>query len=111
VKQARDETVIEERAMAKETGMISWKDLALGCAITRPGSAADLKTGDWRSQHPVTDYEKCIKCGRCYIYCPDMAYTENKDGYFEVNLYYCKGCGICAKECPTDAITMIEESI
>jgi pyruvate ferredoxin oxidoreductase delta subunit len=97
--------------MAKETGMISWKELALGCAITKPGSAADLKTGDWRSQHPVTDYEKCIKCGRCYIYCPDMAYTQNKDGYYEVNLYYCKGCGICAKECPTDAITMVEESV
>ena len=97
--------------MAKETGMISWKELALGCAITRPGSAADLKTGDWRSQHPVTDYEKCIKCGRCYIYCPDMAYTQNKDGYYEVNLYYCKGCGICAHECPTDAITMVEESV
>jgi len=97
--------------MAKETGMISWKELALGCAIARPGSAADLKTGDWRSQHPVTDYEKCTKCGLCYIFCPDMAYTQNKDGYYEVNLYYCKGCSTCAKECPTDAITMVEESV
>ena len=44
--------------MAKETGMVSWKDLALGCAIVKPGSSAELKTGDWRSERPETDYEK-----------------------------------------------------
>ena len=41
--------------MAKETGMVSWKDLALGCAIVKPGSSAELKTGDWRSERPETD--------------------------------------------------------
>ena len=97
--------------MAKETGMISWKELALGCAVTRPGSAMDLKTGDWRSQRPVTDFEKCTKCGMCYIFCPDMVYSQKPDGFFEANMYYCKGCGICAKECPADAITMVEESV
>jgi pyruvate ferredoxin oxidoreductase delta subunit len=24
-------------------------------------------------------------------------------------LYYCKGCGICARECWTEAIKMVEE--
>jgi len=24
-------------------------------------------------------------------------------------LYHCKGCGICAVECPKDAIVMVEE--
>ncbi|MEK7353418.1 MAG: 4Fe-4S binding protein [Chloroflexota bacterium] len=28
---------------------------------------------------------------------------------YDPNLFYCKGCGICAKECPKDVITMIEE--
>jgi Pyruvate/2-oxoacid:ferredoxin oxidoreductase delta subunit len=31
------------------------------------------------------------------------------DTYFEADLEYCKGCGICAEECPTKAIEMITE--
>jgi Pyruvate/2-oxoacid:ferredoxin oxidoreductase delta subunit len=25
------------------------------------------------------------------------------------DLYHCYGCGICAKECPTGVLTMVEE--
>jgi pyruvate ferredoxin oxidoreductase delta subunit len=28
----------------------------------------------------------------------------------EIDLEYCKGCGICSEECPTKAITMVPES-
>jgi pyruvate ferredoxin oxidoreductase delta subunit len=27
-----------------------------------------------------------------------------------INYDYCKGCGICAEECPADAIRMVDES-
>jgi pyruvate ferredoxin oxidoreductase delta subunit len=33
----------------------------------------------------------------------------NDEGYPEVNLFYCKGCGICTEECPKEAITQVEE--
>jgi Pyruvate/2-oxoacid:ferredoxin oxidoreductase delta subunit len=29
--------------------------------------------------------------------------------FFEPNLNFCKGCGICAKECPRAAIIMLPE--
>jgi pyruvate ferredoxin oxidoreductase delta subunit len=38
-----------------------------------------------------------------------MAIRKTDEGYFEADLYYCKGCGICAQECITSCITMVEE--
>ena len=87
----------------------SWKDLLPGCVVTEAGSAKQYRTGDWRSQKPVWDHQKCIKCGVCYLFCPEFCIGQNEEGYFEANLYYCKGCGICARECWTEAIKMVEE--
>ncbi len=87
----------------------AWQDLNLGAAIVTPGNAAGLKTGDWRSEVPVLEEEKCIKCGLCEVYCPEFCISEDSDGIFRANLYYCKGCGICATECPKEAITMQRE--
>ncbi len=50
----------------------------------------------------------CIFCDNCYYYCPDMAITKLEKGY-EVKTDYCKGCGLCAAECPTGTIIMREE--
>jgi pyruvate ferredoxin oxidoreductase gamma subunit len=88
----------------------TWKEILPGCVVIEPGNASEYRTGDWRSQHPEFDYNKCKPCGLCYIFCPDASIEPKGDGYFKANLYYCKGCGICAKECPKKAITMIEES-
>jgi len=54
----------------------------------------------------------CVMCDNCLIFCPDVAITRtnDKEGY-EVDLDHCKGCGICARECPRGAIVMVEEKI
>ncbi|HEY5789063.1 MAG TPA: NAD(P)-binding protein [Gammaproteobacteria bacterium] len=47
----------------------------------------------------------CIYCDNCYYFCPDMAVTKQSDGY-AIRTEYCKGCGLCVKECPTGSIEM-----
>ena len=95
--------------MAKSESELTWRDLEIGAIVTEPGNAAQYKTGDWRSQRTSYDFTKCIKCGLCQIYCPEGCIGQNDEGFFEANVYYCKGCGICARECPTRVITMVEE--
>jgi len=95
--------------VSKPEREITWKELNVGCVIDEPGNAATYRTGDWRSQRPVYNKDRCIRCGTCYIFCPDMAIKTIEDGYIEHDLYYCKGCGICAQECPTEAIAMKDE--
>lgn len=87
----------------------TWKEMTVGCSVMTPGNAREYKTGDWRSQHPVWDNNKCIKCGLCYLYCPEFCISQKDDGYYEANMYFCKGCSICSQECPTQAISMVQE--
>lgn len=86
-----------------------WSEVTPGCMVFSPGNAAEYKTGSWRAKRPELHTEKCIKCGICYIFCPEGCIAENTDGYFTANLDYCKGCGICAQECWPGAISMHEE--
>jgi pyruvate ferredoxin oxidoreductase delta subunit len=95
--------------LKKNENELTWKDLEVGCIVTEPGSSREYRTGDWRSQKPTYDFNKCIKCGVCQIYCPEGCIAQNGDGYFQANLFWCKGCGICSKECPTKVITMVNE--
>jgi len=68
--------------MAKDSHTMTWKDVETGAIVTEPGTACQYKTGDWRAQRPVWDFTKCIRCGACYIFCPDAAVVRNADGYF-----------------------------
>ena len=58
----------------------------------------------------------CIMCDNCLNFCPDVAISrKNGSGpvsypFYEINYDYCKGCGICAEECPRDAISLEEET-
>ncbi len=63
----------------------------------------------------VREMERCFHCGRCttcdncFIYCPDVAVRKAGSG-FEIDMDYCKGCGVCAEECPRAAVEMVEEA-
>jgi NADPH-dependent glutamate synthase beta subunit-like oxidoreductase len=63
----------------------------------------------------------CNLCDTCLTFCPDVAIARrvappypvplarlNGAGY-QVNYDYCKGCGVCAEECPRHAISLEEE--
>jgi len=54
----------------------------------------------------------CFECDNCYGVCPDNAVIKLGPGErYLIDLDYCKGCGICAAECPCGAIDMVPERI
>ena len=97
---------------------IKTSELNEGGYISEPGNAALFKTGDWRTYVPEFVAENCIHCMFCWIYCPDSAIEIDTSGekpqVVGVALDHCKGCGICAQECPPAnkgkaALVMIRE--
>jgi len=47
-------------------------------------------------------------CHLCWLLCPDN--VVSKDIEPAIDLEYCKGCGICAQECPVQAIEMVPDA-
>jgi pyruvate ferredoxin oxidoreductase delta subunit len=87
----------------------SSKELEPGAMICEPGNAREYKTGDWRSKRPEVDKAKCTNCLFCWIYCPDNSVIVENEKMSGFKYSHCKGCGICANQCPAKAITMKEE--
>lgn len=77
---------------------------------SKPTKGAGGKTGLWRTFKPVLVCEKCKKCMICWQFCPEAAISKGEDGYPMIDYTYCKGCGICARECKFKAIEMSRES-
>ena len=94
-----------------------YNEIPIAGNIIEPGNAKKYKTGGGRAQKPIIKEEDCswIKngtCGLCWIYCPDDAVRlAEKDGKYThaFDYDYCKGCGICANQCPTKCISMEDE--
>jgi NADPH-dependent glutamate synthase beta subunit-like oxidoreductase len=62
----------------------------------------------------------CFECDNCFGVCPDNAVIKLSAAgpggdpgkrRYEIDLDYCKGCGMCAAECPCGAISMVPEQI
>ncbi len=77
--------------------------------VSLPEAGASGETGIWRVFRPVINKEKCVKCWLCWLYCQEEVISEGADGFPEIDYTYCKGCGMCANECPTKAIEMVPE--
>ena len=88
------------------------KEVPLGGMIPEAGTSMEYETGSWRTYRPIHNAGKCINCLRCWIMCPDSA-IQVKDGKVAgIDYKHCKGCGICAFECPpkVKAIDMVLDS-
>jgi pyruvate ferredoxin oxidoreductase delta subunit len=83
-----------------------WRELPIGGIIVEAGNAEQYNTGDWRTYTPVVDQDTCINCLQCWIVCPDSAILVEDEEMVGYDYDHCKGCGICAKICPVDAISM-----
>ena len=52
----------------------------------------------------------CFECDNCFGVCPDNAVVKLGPGRrYAFDYDYCKGCGLCAAECPCGAIAMVPE--
>ena len=87
--------------------MMDHKDMIIGSRVMG-GTAEMFETGDWRSSVPTVDRDICIDCMTCWIYCPDESIIVEDNKMVGIKLTHCKGCGICSKVCPKNAIVMKE---
>ena len=89
----------------------SWTELPLGGIIENSGNSVEYETGSWRTWRPVFHSEACTSCLMCWVYCPEESIVL-KDGQTAsgkprkevsgIDYTYCKGCGLCVRECPVN---------
>jgi NADPH-dependent glutamate synthase beta subunit-like oxidoreductase len=86
-------------------------------AVRRTNGFAEV-VGDLTEDNALFEARRCMSCGNCfecdncYGVCPDNSVRKLGPGNrFEFKYDYCKGCALCATECPCGAIEMVPEEI
>ena len=85
-------------------------------ALARRRTSFEEMVGSLDQDTALLEARRCLSCGNCfecdncYAVCPDNAVIKLGVGNrFEIHYDYCKGCGLCAEECPCGAIDMVKE--
>lgn len=89
-------------------------------AVGERNSSQEIDTGLNRQQ-VLGEGQRCFSCGdclacdNCWTLCPDVAVLKTRDiaadgSHYVFDYGYCKGCGLCAHECPTGYIVMQDET-
>lgn len=91
-------------------------ELGIGGINKEAGSALKNFTGSSRKgEKPQFYQDTCINCFFCWVFCPENAIIIDGEKIAGINYDYCKGCGICANECPVKheplPLIMVEENI
>src|SRR5215472_19092239 len=91
--------------------------------VARRISTFDEVVGGLDESNALFEARRCLSCGNCFEcdncfgVCPDNAViklvtADQESGRrYEIDLDYCKGCGMCAAECPCGAIEMVPEQL
>ena len=115
-------TAVPERALATVERLNPWyyadapRTMRPRLEAARRRTNFDEVVGGLTGEDALFEARRCMSCGNCFEFdncfgvCPDNAVLKLGPGLrYEINLDYCKGCGICAQECPCGAIDMVAE--
>ncbi len=98
----------ERTDIHKVTETAPYRDMTLGNQVYGGGGAREFLTGEWRTETPVMDWEKCTHCLLCAPMCPDSCIPVENGKRLDFDYDHCKGCGICVNMCAFHAISMKE---
>ena len=83
-------------------------------AAKRVANFSEINRGI-RQEKGLKEAKRCFSCGvcrecdNCFYFCPDICVSK-KNGTYEFDYDYCKGCGICSHECCAGVIQMVQEA-
>lgn len=97
-------------------GVVRFEDLNVAHFKKTPRIHPGSPQGSLDKLERIASAKRCFQCGsctfcmRCYDYCPDLSIQmDAKAKERAIDYDHCKGCGICAEECPRGAISWVHE--
>jgi Pyruvate/2-oxoacid:ferredoxin oxidoreductase delta subunit len=93
--------------------VVTKEDMRFDRLHTTISASLLARAGDTADEAAVVEAERCLSCGTCnlcqscVLACPDACcQADKREGKIVIDLYHCKGCGICAYECPRGVLVM-----